>query len=202
MVSHAIRSVLYLVRPSGVFAYVSSVAWARLASSTGSGLGVRQVEGVMGVWGTFLVLNKELGWSVFSLVGNGLGVVGLKRVWGVCGGKRLVYGIWGGMSRPRVVGVAGIGELMVGMFVAIQLKYAGGSWWYEILAWVWNLDARAAVGDCGAWVHMMDSCWSRMRLAGSDVMDWRNVSHVAGAGRFSSARQTARGNCICTCGIK
>lgn len=156
----------------------------------------------MGVWGMFLVLNKELGWSVFSLVRNGLGVVGLKWVWGVCGGKWLVYGIWGGMSHPWVVGVAGIGELTVGMFVAIQLKYAGGSWQYEILAWVWNLDARAAVGDCGAWVHTMDSCWSWMQSAESDVMDWRNVSHIAGAGRFSSARWTARGNCIRTCGIK
>ena len=43
----------------------------------------------MGVWGTFLVLNMELGQSVFSLVRNGLGMVGLKKFWGVCGGKQL-----------------------------------------------------------------------------------------------------------------
>ena len=75
----------------------------------------------MGVWGTFLVLNRELGWSVFSLVRNGLGVFGLKWVWGVCGDKRLVYGMWGGASRPWVVGVAGIGVLMAGMFRAAWL---------------------------------------------------------------------------------
>src|SRR6266568_6511069 len=126
MVSHVVRSSLYLARPSGVFAYVSSAVWARLASSAGSGLGVRRGEGVMGVWGTFLVLNMELGHRVFSFVRNGFGVVGLKRFWGVCGGKRLVYGMLGGMSRPRVVGVAGVGVLMVGMFGVAWLKYAGG----------------------------------------------------------------------------
>ena len=33
-------------------------------------------------------------------------------------------------------------------------------------------------------------------------MDKRNVSHVTGVERFGSARRTARGNCIHTCGIK
>ena len=71
-----------------------------------------------------------------------------------------------------------------------------------MFAWVWNLDVRAVVGDGGTWVLMIDSCWSRMRSVGSDVMDWRNESHVTGARRFGSARWTARGNCIRTCGIK
>ena len=33
-------------------------------------------------------------------------------------------------------------------------------------------------------------------------MDERNTSHVTGVERFGSARQTARGNCIHTGGIK
>ena len=121
MMSHAARSSLYFARPSGVFAYVSSAVWARLASSAGSGEGVRRGDGVVGVWGTFLGLNMELGRRVFSLVRNGLGVLGLKRVWGVCGDKRFVTGIWGGISRPRVVGVARVGVLKVGMFGAVRL---------------------------------------------------------------------------------
>jgi len=84
MASHVARSSLYLATPSGVFRYVSSAVWARLASSNGSGEGVRRGKGVEGVGGTFLGLNIELGLSVFSLVRNGLGVTGLKRVWGVC----------------------------------------------------------------------------------------------------------------------
>lgn len=93
MVSHAARSVLYFMRPSGIFVYMSSIAWAHLASSAGSGDGVHQGEGVMGVWGMFLVPNMVLGWRVFSFVRNGLGVLVLERVWGVCGDKQLVNGI-------------------------------------------------------------------------------------------------------------
>lgn len=121
MASHVARSSLYLVTPSGVFRYVSSAVWACLASSDGSGEDVRRGEGVEGVGGTFLGLNIELGLSVFSLVRNGLGVTGLKRVWGVCGERRLVYGICGGASRPRATGVAGVGVLRVGMFGAARL---------------------------------------------------------------------------------
>ena len=71
-----------------------------------------------------------------------------------------------------------------------------------MLVWVWNLDARAVVGDGGTWVRAMDSCWSLMRSVGRDVTDVRNASHVTGAGRVGSARRTARGNCIRTCGIR